>query len=70
MTWILLERLQISCITSLSVFGCCIIARLSCGLSNPVDILRGIKKFTVRTIVPDTTDGNLNVVWYCTSGAS
>lgn len=43
MTWVLLERLQISCITSLSIFGCCIIARLSCGLSNPVDILRGIK---------------------------
>ena len=43
MTWILLDRLQISCITSLSIFGCPIIGRLSCGLSNPVDILRGIK---------------------------
>lgn len=57
------ERLQTSFLTSLSLVGCPTKGSVSCGLSDPVDLLwAGGKKLTVRTIVPDTTDGNLNVV--------
>lgn len=56
------ERLQTSFVTSLSLNGCPTKGSISYGLSDPVLTLEEKKKFTVRTIVPDTTDGNLNVV--------
>lgn len=48
-------------IYNLSLVGCPTEGSVSCGLLDPVNLLWG-KKFSVRTIVPDTTDGNLNVV--------
>lgn len=57
-----LERPQTSFITSLSLVGCPTKGSVSCGLSDSVDLLQGGRLFIVRTIVPDTTDGNLNVV--------
>lgn len=61
MTPWLLVRLQTSFITSLSLVGCPTEGSVSCGLLDSVNLLWG-KKFSVRTIVSDTTDGNLNVV--------
>lgn len=62
MPW-LTRALQTPFLTSLSLVGCDNKGSVPCGLSDTVDLLwENKKKFTGRTIVPDTTDGNLNVV--------